>query len=278
MNKSVFGKTMENVRNCRDIKLIATEQRRKKLTSKPNYDSCKQFNYDLMAIEMKTTEVLMNKPIAVGQAILDISKTLMYEFWYDYLKPKYQDNIKLCYMDTDSFIIQIETDDFFKDISNDVDKWFDTSKYDKNDNRPLEIGKNKKIIDKFKDELNGKIITEFIALRAKTYAYTQLNEDKIEEHKKAKGTKKFVIKKHLNFELYKRALFNNETIRCAQQRIKSDHHKIYTQSVHKTALNNKDDRRIQSFDGITIYPIGMDNDLINVSEKIIKERPIQIYY
>ena len=278
MNKSVFGKTMENVRNCRDIKLIATEQRRKKLTSKPNYDSCKQFNYDLMAIEMKATEVLMNKPIAVGQAILDISKTLMYEFWYDYLKPKYQDNIKLCYMDTDSFIIQIETDDFFKDISNDVDKWFDTSKYDKNDNRPLEIGKNKKIIDKFKDELNGKIITEFIALRAKTYAYTQLNEDKIEEHKKAKGTKKFVIKKHLNFELYKRALFNNETIRCAQQRIKSDHHKIYTQSVHKTALNNKDDRRIQSFDGITIYPIGMDNDLINVSEKIIKERPIQIYY
>ena len=278
MNKSVFGKTMENVRNCRDIKLIATEQRRKKLTSKPNYDSCKQFNYDLMAIEMKATEVLMNKPIAVGQAILDISKTLMYEFWYDYLKPKYQDNIKLCYMDTDSFIIQIETDDFFKDISNDVDKWFDTSKYDKNDNRPLEIGKNKKIIGKFKDELNGKIITEFIALRAKTYAYTQLNEDKIEEHKKAKGTKKFVIKKHLNFELYKRALFNNETIRCAQQRIKSDHHKIYTQSVHKTALNNKDDRRIQSFDGITIYPIGMDNDLINVSEKIIKERPIQIYY
>ena len=278
MNKSVFGKTMENVRNCRDIKLIATEQRRKKLTSKPNYDSCKQFNYDLMAIEMKTTEVLMNKPIAVGQAILDTSKTLMYEFWYDYLKPKYQDNIKLCYMDTDSFIIQIETDDFFKDISNDVDKWFDTSKYDKNDNRPLEIGKNKKIIGKFKDELNGKLITEFIALRAKTYAYTQLNEDKIEEHKKAKGTKKFVIKKHLNFELYKRALFNNETIRCAQQRIKSDHHKIYTQSVHKTALNNKDDRRIQSFDGITIYPIGMDNDLINVSEKIIKERPIQIYY
>ena len=278
MNKSVFGKTMENVRNCRDIKLIATEQRRKKLTSKPNYDSCKQFNYDLMAIEMKTTEVLMNKPIAVGQAILDISKTLMYEFWYDYLKPKYQDNIKLCYMDTDSFIIQIETDDFFKDISNVVDKWFDTSKYDKNDNRPLEIGKNKKIIGKFKDELNGKIITEFIALRAKTYAYTQLNEDKIEEHKKAKGTKKFVIKKHLNFELYKRALFNNETIRCAKQRIKSDHHKIYTQSVHKTALNNKDDRRIQSFDGITIYPIGMDNDLINVSEKIIKERPIQIYY
>ena len=122
MNNSVFGKTMENVRNHRDVKLIVTEQRRNKLTSEPNYDSCKQFNDDLMVIEMKKTEVLMNKPIAVGQAILDISKTLMYEFWYDYLKPKYQDNIKLCYMDTDSFIIYIETGDFFKDISNDVDK------------------------------------------------------------------------------------------------------------------------------------------------------------
>ena len=93
----------------------------------------------------------------------------MYEFWYDYLKPKYQDNIKLCYMDTDSFILQIQADDFFKDINIDVNKWFDTSNYDKNDNRPLEIGKNKKVIGKFKDELGGKILTEFVALRAKTY-------------------------------------------------------------------------------------------------------------
>ena len=97
-----------------------------------------------MAIEMRKTEVLMDKPIAVGQAILDISKTLMYEFWYDYLKPKYQDNIKLCYMDTDSFILQIQADDFFKDINIDVNKWFDTSNYDKNDNRPLEIGGEKR--------------------------------------------------------------------------------------------------------------------------------------
>ena len=101
----------------------------------------------------------------------------MYEFWYDYLKPKYQDKVKLCYMETDSFIIHIETDDFFEDIASDVDKWFDTSKYDKNDNRPLTIGKNKKVIGKFKDELNGMIMTEFIALRAKTYAFVQINEE-----------------------------------------------------------------------------------------------------
>ena len=163
---------------------------------------------------------------------------------------------------------------FVEDIADDVDEWFDTSKFDKNDNRPLPIGKNKKKIGKFKDEQNGEIMTEFIALRAKTYAFIQINEeDELEEHKKAKRTKKCVIKKHLNFDLYKRALFNNETIRCIQQRLKSDHHKIYTQNVCKITLNNKDDKRIQSFDGITTYPIGMDQDLINESEKII-ERPI----
>ena len=135
---------MENLRNCRVVKLVAEEERRKKLVSEPNYDSCKQFSDSLMAIEMRKTEVLMDNPIAVGQAILDISKTLTYEFWYDYLKPKYQDNIKLCYMDTDRFILQIQTDNFFNDINNDVNKWFDTSNYDKNDNRPLEIGEKKR--------------------------------------------------------------------------------------------------------------------------------------
>ena len=129
-----------------------------------------------MAIKMRKTEVLIDKPIVVWQVILGISKTLMYEFWCDYLKPKYQDRVKLCYMDTDSFILEIQTDDFFEDINNDVNKWFDTSNYDKNDNRPLEIEKNKKVIGKFKDELSGKILSEFVALRAKTYSYTQLND------------------------------------------------------------------------------------------------------
>ena len=277
MNNVVFAKTIENVRNRRVVKLVVKEERRKKLVSEPFYDSCKQFSDNLMAIEMRKTEVLMDKPIAGGQAISDISKTLMYEFWYDYLKPKYQDNIKLCYMDTDSFILQINADDFFKDINNDIEIWFDTSNYDKNDNRPLKIGLNKKVIGKFKDELGGKILTEFVALSAKTYAYTQLRNEKLEEHKKAKGTKKCVIKKHLNFDLYKKALFNNQKSRCTQQRFKSDYHIIYTQTVHKTALNNRDDKRIQSFDGIHTYPHVIDNELLKELEANIRNKPIPLY-
>ena len=131
MNNPVFGKTMENLKNHRDIKLVTSEKRRKRLVSEPNYHSCKKFSDHLMAIEMKKTRVKMNKPLYLGASILDISKTLMYEFWYDYLKPKYGDRVKLCYMDTDSFIIHNITEDFFEDISNDVEKWFDTSNFDK---------------------------------------------------------------------------------------------------------------------------------------------------
>ena len=142
-------------------------------------------------MEMKNTEVRMNKPVYLGQVILDLSKTLIYEFWYDYIKPMYGDKARLCYTDTDSFIIHIKTEDFYKDISNDIDKWFDTSNFNKNDNRPLEIGKNKKVIGKFKDELGGKIMTEFCALRAKAYAY-KLDDDV--EKKKEKGTKNVLQK------------------------------------------------------------------------------------
>ena len=123
----------------------------------------------------------------------------MYEFWYDYIKPKYGDRAKLCYTDTDSFIIHIITEDFFEDISNDVEAWYDTSNYDENDKRPLSIGKNKKVIGLFKDELGGKIMKEFVALRAKTYAYLM---DDDSEHKRSKGTKKCVVKRRLMFENY----------------------------------------------------------------------------
>ena len=122
MNNSVFGKTMENVRNHRDIKLVTTDERRNKLVSEPNYHKTKYFSENLLAIEMRKTKIKMNKPVYLGQAILDIRKTLMYEFEYDYIKRKYQEKARLCYMDTDSFIINIETEDFYEDIAQDLNK------------------------------------------------------------------------------------------------------------------------------------------------------------
>ena len=194
INNAVFGKTMENVRKHRDIKLVTTDKRRNQLASEPNYHTTKYFSENLTAIEMKKKKkkVKVNKPIYIGMSILDISKTLMYEFWYDYIKPKYQDRAKLCYMDTDSLIIHIKTKDICKNIANDVEKWFDTFNYDENDNRPLPIGMNKKVIGLFKDELGGKIMKEFVGLRAKTWAYLM---DDDSELKKAKGTKKMHNKK-----------------------------------------------------------------------------------
>ena len=202
---------------------------------------------------MKKIRVKMAKPLYLGMSILDISKTLMYEFWYDYIGPKYRDRAKLCYTDTDSFIINIKTEDFFEDISNDVEKWFDTSNYDKNDKRPLPIGKNKKVPGLFKDELGGKIITEVVALRPKTYAYLM---DDGSDHKKAKGTKKCVIKQKLMFENYKDCLFNNKTVYRSQETFKSYYRDVYTEEVNKIALSSNNDKRLQTFDKITTYSYG----------------------
>ena len=151
----------------------------------------------------------------------------------------------ICYIDTDSFIINIKTEDFYKDISNDIERWFDTSNYDKKDERPLPIGKNKKVIGIFKDELDGKIMKEFVALRAKAYAY--LMEDG-SERKRAKGAKKCIINRELIFENYKDSKI--------AKGFKSNHHRVYTEDVNKIARSSNDDKRIQTFDKVTTYPYG----------------------
>ena len=198
---------------------------------------------------MKKTKVKMNKPIYLGLSMLEISKILMYECWYDYMKPKYNDDVKLCYMDTDSFVMHIKTNDFYKDISDDVDSRFDTSNYEVK--RSLPIGKNKKVIGLMKDELGGEIITEFIALRPKTYSYLT-DKDKID--KKAKGTKKCVIKMMIKFDYYKKCLLNDKVILKSQQRFITNEDDVYTEDVNKIALSNDDDKRIVSPDKISSYP------------------------
>ena len=227
-----------------------------------------------MAIEMRKTRVFMNKSVYIGQTVLDISKTLMYEFYYDYLKPKYADKVKLCYVDTDSFIIYFETEDFYKDISKDAKERFDASGYSKDDKR-LPVGINKKVIGKMKDELNGLAMTEFVALASKVYAYV-CDNDKVD--KRVKGIKRCVRDKILKFQQFMDALLLNKTITAIQQRFQSDHHRITTEKVNKITLSRKDDKRIQSFDGIHTYPIGIDNDLFNELETEIRNKPIQFYH
>ena len=206
---------------------------------------------------MKKTKVKMSKPIYLGLSILEISKILMYEFWYDYMKPKYGNNVKLCCMDTDSFIMNIKTNDFCKDISDDVDNRFDTSNYEVK--RPLPTGKNKKVIGLMKDEFGGEIIAEFIALRPKTYSYLTDN-DKID--KKSKGTKKCIIKKMIKLDDYKKCLLNDKVILKSQQRFISNKHDVYTENINKIALSNNDDKRIVSSNKISSYPYGYKGKIV----------------
>ena len=227
--KAENEKPKENVRKHTDIKLVTTDKRRDNLVSEPNYHAIKCFAENLAAIEMRKAKIKMNKPIYVGMAILDISKTLMYEFWYRHLKPKYGDRIKLCYMDTDSLIPFIKTEDFYEYVADDVEKRFDPS--DSKADRPLPTGEKKKLIGLMKDELKGRIMSEFVALRPKTYVYQidDYNDDEDDDDdddndddnklKKAKGRKKYVIERLLKFNDYKDCLLNDKGVLKSQQRL-----------------------------------------------------------
>ena len=217
---------------------------------KPNFKDGHPFSKHLFAVEMGKREITMNKPVYLGQTILDLSKTLKYEFLYDYMRSKYGSKVNLCYMDTDSFVYEVETEGFYRDVAKDVEKRFDTSGYSKDDNRPLPIGKNKKVIGLIKDELGGKIMTEFVALRAKMYAYTKV--DKGVEEKRSKGTKKYVVSEGLTFDDYKACLFDGETMCREQMLFENKKHEVYTVNNYKIALNRDDDKRLVQADGITI--------------------------
>ena len=177
MNNSVFGRTMENIRNHKDMKLVISDKKYQKYVMKPNFKDEYPFSKELFAVEMGKRKIKMNKPVYLEQVILDLSKTLMYEFHYDYMRPKYGSKVNLCYMGTDSFIYEIETEDFYRDFAKDAKKRFDTSGYSNDDNRPLTIAENKRVIGLMKDELGGKIMTEFVALRVKMYAYRKRDKE-----------------------------------------------------------------------------------------------------
>ena len=204
MNNSVFGKTMENIRNRVNVKLVTDKIKAEKLAAKPNFKHCNIFNENLIAIHMKKTFLTFDKPVYLGMSILDLSKTLMFDFHYNYIKTKYGDKAKLLFTDTDSLMYEIRTEDFYEDIKGDVKDRFDTSDYPSNHPSGIPTGCNKKVLGMFKDEAGGKIIDEFVGLRAKLYSYKTL---KGEESKKCKGVKRLVVKNSITHEDYKNCLF-----------------------------------------------------------------------
>ena len=240
MNNSIFGKTMENIRNRVNIKLVNDRDKAKKLTAKPNFKHLNIFCEELIAVHLKKTSLIFNKPVYLGMCILDLSKTIMYEFHYNYIKKKYEDKAKLLFTDTDSLMYEIETKDFYKDISEDVKNRFDTSDYPPNHPSGIPTGCNKKVLGVFKDEAAGRIMEEFVGLRAKLYSY-KMFEGK--ESKKCKGVKKLVVKKSIMHEDYKNCLFTGKEKLQKMNVIRSYNHEVYTQEVNKVALCSDDDKR-----------------------------------
>ena len=246
MNNSVFGKTMENIRNRVNVKLVNNEEKARKLIAKPNYRSCKIFSENLISVHMKKTSLFMNKPVYLGACILDLSKTLMYDFHYKYIKPMYKNKAKLLFTDTDSLMYEIETEDFYKDISGDVKDRFDTSDYPDRHPSGIPTGENKKVLGMFKDETAGKIIKEFVGLRAKMYSYKMYEG---EESKRCKGIKKQVVEKSITHEDYKTCLETGKEQLRKMNIIRSYEHEIYTEEVNKVALSAEDDKRYITEDG-----------------------------
>ena len=260
MNNSVFGKTIENIRKRTDVKLVTTSEQARKYINKPNYTGRTTFSDNLVAIHMGKTEILMNKPVYLGMCILDISKTLMYDFHYGYIKPKFGEKAELLFTDTDSLMYEIETEDFYKDISPDVRTMFDTSDYPSKHPSGIETGVNKKVIGLFKDEVAGKIITEFIGLRAKNYSFICDGE----ENKKCKGIKKNVTKNYISHEDYKDCLLENIQFRRKMNVFRSHLHDVYSEEINKIALSANDDKRVILKDGIHTLAHGHYRNYVRV--------------
>lgn len=243
MNNAIFGKSMENVRSRVDLQLKNKWGGRygaSALIAQPNFKKSTIFSEDLVAIEMTKTHILMDKPIAIGLAILDISKVVMYEFYYDYIKPKYGSNVSMCYTDTDSFVLHIKTDDFYTEMRSNLER-YDTSDYP--ENNIFQIPRvNKKIPGLFKDELNSKIITEFVGLRSKMYSVRTV-DTKNNEMKKAKGLKKYVLKNEITFDDYIHCLKENDIRIRMQNSFRTKLHDMFTISQCKIALSPYDDKR-----------------------------------
>ena len=250
MNNSVFGKIMENLRKRVYVRLVTDEKKLDKLTSKPTLVSSKIFNENLMAAHKIKETLTLNRPAHVGMCILDLSKMLMYNFHYNYIKKKYGNRPRLLFTDTDSLTYEIEAEDVYKNFWNDKDM-FDNSDYP--ESSPYYCNANKKVIGKFKDEACGIPITEFVGLKSKMYSYIK-NDEK--GGKAAKGIKKNVIKNNIKHEDYKNTLINNEQMHHKMKTIRSQKHQLGSYGINKVSLSCFDDKRYIHNNGISSYAYG----------------------
>lgn len=255
LNNAAFGKTMENVRNRRVIKLVCKREGRygaQAYIAKPNFYKSTIFAENLVAIELAKTDVLFNKPVYVGISILDISKTVLYDFHYKYIQDNYGTKATLCYTDTDSLIYHVTTDDIYKDMLLNI-KYFHTSEYPANNIYNISQI-NKKVPGRMKDENNGQIMLEFVGLRAKMYAI------KVEGNrvtKMAKGIKNYVVKKKkIQFDDYVKCLNTCVEMSCEQKLITTKLHKLYTKKMKKVSLSPLDDKRKILADNLNALPWG----------------------
>lgn len=253
MNNSVFGKTMEDVRRRVDIKLITDPSKFTKHASKVTYKRSVTFTNDeereeyLVGLEAQRINVKLNKPIYTGFSVLELSKLHMYHFHYEHIMKKYDpDKVKLLFTDTDSLTYQITTDDVYQDMKTD-EHLYDTSDYPSN--HPLFSIVNKKVIGKFKDEMNGIPIAEFVGLRAKMYSIK--TEEKKQDQKKGKGIKKNVLKKEIRHQDYKDCLFQQREYHHSMMGFRSHQHQVYTEKQVKKSLSPFDDKRYILEDGYT---------------------------
>ena len=253
LNNAVFGKTMENLFDRSDVRLVSTKKKAIKLVAKKQFKHYMIYNEDLVGISLEPSKIKLNKPSYVGCAILDLSKTLIYDFHYK-MKKRYGNDAKLLFTDTDSLCYHIKTADWYNDIRDDVEKYYDTSNYPVN--HPAGLPRvNKKVIGLMKDEAGGKVIDEFCGNRAKSYCFT-IDGVSPNGGKKCKGIKKGVIKKHLTMDDYKNCVLGGVVKRTSQTTLRSRKHMIYTENVCKVALSPYDDKRVLLDNNINTVPIG----------------------
>ena len=245
LNNSVFGKTIENMRKRQKVELTTNRRQFRNLVAKPNFQSFKIFTEDLVAVHMKQVKIKLYKPTYAGMTVLDVSKLLMFQFHYDYILPKYDTRAKLLMTDTDSLIYHIMTDDVYKDIANDINL-FDTSDYPPD--HPCYSTLNKKRLGRMKDEYNGTPIKEFVGLRPKMYSILDGND---KEKKTAKGISQTVTKKKLRHDMYREALFQEESSTVEMNLIRASKHVVTTNRVRKIGLSPFDDKRYVLNDKVT---------------------------